>query len=67
MKKHFQFINHGSIVQIVCLTDEARTWLDEHCESEPWQWMGNTLCVDQRMFAPLHERVQTEFDSQVES
>ena len=62
MKKHFQFIDHGSIVQIICLTDRAKEWLHERCQTESWQWMGDiTLCVEPRIYESLYERIKEEF------
>lgn len=38
----------GSVVGFKPLTETAQTWIAEHVQSEPWQWMGNTLWVDRR-------------------
>lgn len=34
--------NFGSIVGITPMTPAAREWLDENCQTEPWQWLGAT-------------------------
>ena len=40
--------DHGTIFRIVPLNAQAVAWIDERCETEPWQWMGNALCIDHR-------------------
>lgn len=29
--------NHGSISQIICESDAAKEWIEEHCSTEGWQ------------------------------
>lgn len=43
----------GSIVVITPLTASGREWLDEHIESESWQWYAGGLCVDHRYAANI--------------
>lgn len=38
----------GGIVRITPQTDAGNEWIDENVQSEGWQWMGNSLCVDHR-------------------
>ena len=33
------------------LTVEAYEWLDDHAESEPWQWTQGTLALDDQQIA----------------
>lgn len=47
--KDIQVDNSGSIVGLTPLTPAGREWIEEHCQAEPWQWMGETLNVDTRM------------------
>ena len=47
--------NEGTIIQIIPETEAAKEWIDENVHSEPWQWLGPTLCVDHRMAGPLIE------------
>jgi hypothetical protein len=47
--------NEGTIVQIIPNTLLARNWISENVQSEGWQWLGMTLCVDHRMAGPLLE------------
>jgi hypothetical protein len=28
------------------VSEAARSWVDENVASEPWQWLGDALCVD---------------------
>jgi hypothetical protein len=39
---------HGSVVGLTPLTDTAKTWIDDNCETEGWQWLGSTLYIDTR-------------------
>jgi hypothetical protein len=45
--------DEGSIVQFFPVTKEAFAWFKENVESEPWQWLGPSLCVDHRLAADL--------------
>jgi hypothetical protein len=47
--------NFGSIVGITPMTQAARDWLDENCQTEPWQWLGATLNVDTRLAGDILE------------
>jgi hypothetical protein len=47
--------NFGSIVGITPMTQAAREWIDENCQTEPWQWLGATLNVDTRLAGPILE------------
>ena len=50
-----QVVDHGSVVTFQALTDVARSWMDEHVVSEPWQWLGSALAVDHRLAGQLIE------------
>lgn len=50
--------DQGSIVMFTPRTDAGREWMDENVESEPWQWMGPSLCVDHRPAQDLVEGMQ---------
>jgi hypothetical protein len=43
----------GSIIMIRPISDAARDWIDENVYSEPWQWMGDSLCIDTRYAGAL--------------
>ena len=47
--KDVQVDNSGSIVGSTPITPAAREWIEEHCQTEPWQWMGETLNVEARI------------------
>ena len=49
----FQIIDQGSIFLIRPLNEAARQWLDENVVSEPWQWVGDALCVEARFARDL--------------
>ena len=38
----------GSITQFFLNTRDAIEWVNDNVDTEGWQWMGPTLCVDSR-------------------
>ena len=40
--------NHGTVVLIRPLTDNGRTWVEEHVEAEAWQWFGGGVAAEPR-------------------
>jgi hypothetical protein len=42
-------IDEGTIFQFIPKTEAGRIFLHETLHTEPWQWLGNTLCIDHRM------------------
>jgi hypothetical protein len=38
--------NEGNLIAFTAHSEAAREWFDTHVESEGWQWLGSTLCVD---------------------
>ena len=49
----FNISDQGSIFLIRPLNEAARQWLDENVVSEPWQWVGDALCVEARFARDL--------------
>ena len=45
--------DHGSIITITPVSEEGKAWIDENVESESWQWLGSSLCVDHGLAGPL--------------
>ena len=45
----------GSMFLFDPLTEAGTDWILANVHSEPWQWLGNTLCVDCRLAGPLAE------------
>jgi hypothetical protein len=60
MQNDFFVMDHGSIVEIRPLTDEALQWLADNAAAEAWQWLGGSLCVDRRYAAPLIEGIEAD-------
>ena len=60
MQNDFLVIDHGSIVAIRPLTDQALQWLDDNVAAEAWQWLGGSLCVDRRYAAPLIAGIEAD-------
>jgi hypothetical protein len=53
----FLIADHGSIFTIAPVSEAARQWLDENVASEPWQWLGDALCVDHRCARDLIDQI----------
>ena len=43
-----RFVNHGSLVGIEAMSDEAKAWIDENVAAEPYMWMGSTMMCESR-------------------
>jgi hypothetical protein len=52
--------NHGTLFVFQPLTDAGRTWIDEHVESESWQWIGGGLSVEHRYAEHLATGMQAD-------
>ena len=52
--------NEGPVFIFQPLTDKAREWLEEAVESDPYQWLGNSLAVEHRYAALLAEEAQKD-------
>lgn len=53
------FYDLGSICLLRPVSDEARTWLDEHVDPDA-QWLGPSLAIDVRYVSPIVEAMQDE-------
>ena len=51
---------HGSVVGFTPMTDAAREWIDEKCQTEGWQWLGATLNVDVGLAGELAAGMQAD-------
>lgn len=45
--------NHGTIASLTGLTPAGYYFLRYKLHSEPWQWLGTTLCVEPRYVETL--------------
>jgi len=45
--------NEGTIVMLTPMTPDVKEWFDENVQSEGWQWMGESLCIDSRFAMDL--------------
>ena len=45
--------DEGSVVAFTLETEAAKTWVKENLETEPWQWLGESLVIDHRMSGPI--------------
>ena len=48
MKTDVLIRDEGTIVVFESRTKAALQWIKENVSAEPWQWLGRSLCVDQR-------------------
>jgi hypothetical protein len=47
-KTDVRITDHGSIVALRPRSEEAWAWFDANVQSESWQWMGESLCIEPR-------------------
>jgi hypothetical protein len=40
--------DEGTVIMVTPMDEDATAWIDERCETEPWQWSGPALVVDRR-------------------
>lgn len=45
--------DQGTIVVFTPQTDEDRSWINENCHTEGWQWVGRSFAVDHGCAQPL--------------
>jgi hypothetical protein len=50
----------GTVWAIRSLSRRARRWIEEHVQSETWQWLGDTLVIDHRYAWPLIEGMSAD-------
>jgi hypothetical protein len=62
MKRNFAFTQSGNLYGITCKTKKAKKWVKENCQTDGWQWLGNTLWIDIRMAETIKEAIQSEFN-----
>jgi len=43
----------GSVIGFAPLTEAAQDWFRRNVETSEWQWLGDTLWVDQRLASDL--------------
>lgn len=60
--KHFDFINSGTIIQIVPLSVRAAKWMKQNLSYENWQVSGGAVCVEPRAFNDIEEAIKSEFN-----
>lgn len=53
-------MNHGSVVMVEPVSDEAKTWVNENVGLEGWQWMGNSFAVEPRYLGDLLDGMRAE-------
>lgn len=57
MNADFIVENHGTVAMLTPMSPEAREWVDEHLQVEPWQRMGASIACEPRLLADVLEHV----------
>ena len=52
--------NEGSIVQFRAENKRELKYMQQNVQAEPWQWLGDTLCVDHHYASDLIELFTVE-------
>ncbi len=50
----------GTIVLVTPLTAAGWSWIEERVQTEPWQWLGDSLAVEHRYAGDLVHAMRTE-------
>lgn len=56
----FTATNHGSIILLTPVTDEANTWVNEHLQVEGWQTLGTSIAIEPRYFDDIVEGIRND-------
>ncbi len=43
----------STLGQLTPENDSAKSWLDDNVQSEPYQWLGKSLCIEPRYIENL--------------
>ena len=49
-----------TVYGLMVLSEQAREWIDENVNAEPWQWMGDTLGIEHRYIADIVEAMMQD-------
>lgn len=52
----FDIADHGSIIILRPLTEDARYWVDDNLSPDT-QWFGGGAAIERRYFEPIHAGV----------
>jgi hypothetical protein len=56
----FLFVNHGTVCILHALTDEARTWVDDHLADDALTWGPSGTVIEPRYVAPILEAIEAD-------
>ena len=45
--------NHGNVFLVQPCNERATRWLNEHCNTAPYLYLGKNLCVEHRYIAEI--------------
>ena len=49
-----------TVYGLMVLSEQAREWIDENVNAEPWQWMGDTFGIEHRYIADIVEAMMQD-------
>jgi hypothetical protein len=52
-KMQISVISSGSVILLHAHDQAAKLWIEENCQPEPWQWLGDSLGVEPRYVEPM--------------
>lgn len=52
--------NHGSVIMVTPVTQDAKDWTTENVQLESWQWMGAAFAVDQHCIDNLIDGIRAD-------
>lgn len=61
MLKHFRFLPHGNIIQILPLTPFASEWITQNVPHEEWQRFDGGVAVYLEAFGKILKQIKKEF------
>ena len=45
--------NNGSVFSFQPVTKAGKDWIEKNVQTEPWQWLGDTLAIESRFAGEL--------------
>ena len=59
-KTDFIVVNHGSICILTAISEDARTWVDEHLPEDAQTWGPNGTVIEPRYLGPILEGIEAD-------
>ena len=58
--RHITVENHGNVWLLRPLSKKGKRWLHRNLQTEPWQWLGKGVAVDQHYIEDILDGMQQE-------